>query len=265
MGVLKKYRFLIGRRTTQLVLLGLFVGANYLGWNILRGNFSSALLFDTVPLADPYAVVQVLASGFMASAELLLGAAIILLVYGILFGRMFCSWVCPMNIVEDFATWIHNKLGLKSSLSISRKARYWVLGLGIVLSIILGYAAFEAVSPISILHRGAIFGMGAGWAIVLAVFLFDLSLTKFGWCGHLCPLGVFYALISKYALIKVYHNKDNCTQCMKCFAVCPEKQVLRIVTKKSGIIKPSECTNCARCIEVCQDNALNLSLRTIKK
>lgn len=265
MGLLKKNRYLISRRIIQLLLLGLFVSANYFGWTILKGNYSSALLFDTVPLADPYAVIQILASGFLTSSELLIGAGIILFVYGILFGRMFCSWVCPVNIVEDIATWLNNKLGIKYSLSVSRRIRYWTLGLGMVLSLILGYAAFEAISPISMLHRGVIFGIGGGWAFILGLFLFDLVVSKYGWCGHLCPLGAFYAFISKYAFVKVKYNNDKCTQCMKCFTVCPEEQVLDIVTKQTGTIQSSECTNCARCIEVCDDKALKLSLKTIKK
>lgn len=265
MELISKNRYLIGRRIIQLILIGLFVTANYLGWSLLKGNYSSALVLDTIPLADPYAVLQILASGFLVSSELFIGAGIITLVYGILFGRMFCSWVCPVNIIEDLATWLSSKLGIKHSLKISNKIRYWIFGIGLTLSVILGYAAFEAISPISMLHRGVIFGIGSGWAIILALFLFDLAITKFGWCGHLCPLGAFYALISKYALIKVKYNNDNCTHCMKCFAACPEEQVLKIVTLQSGVIQSSECTNCARCIEVCDDNALQLSLRTNKK
>lgn len=265
MGLIKRYRFLISRRFTQLFLLSLFLGANYLGWTILKGNFSSALLFEAIPLSDPYNIIQVFASGFIASSELIIGAIIILLLYGLLFGRMFCSWVCPVNIIEDTASGIHKKLKLKNSVNLSRNIRYWVLGLGIALSVILGYSAFEAVSPISMLHRGIIFGIGGGWTFIVALFLFDMAISKFGWCGHLCPLGAFYALISKYALIKVKYNNNKCSKCMKCFTVCPEKQVLNIVTKQSGIIKSSECTNCARCIEVCNDDALKLSLRTNKK
>ena len=79
--------------------------------------------------------------------------------------------------------------------------------------------------------------------------------------GHLCPLGAFYSVIGKFSLLKVKHIKDNCTSCMKCFQVCPEEQVLDIVTKADGYIKSGECTNCARCIEVCHDKALKFSIR----
>jgi len=47
-------------------------------------------------------------------------------------------------------------------MTLTRQTRYWVLGLGLVLSAVLGIAAFERISPISMLHRGVIFGMGAG-------------------------------------------------------------------------------------------------------
>lgn len=137
------------------------------------------------------------------------------------------------------------------------------MGLGIILSTLTGIAAFEFVSPISMLHRGIIFGMGFGLAAIVAIFLFDLFVIKNGWCGFLCPLGAFYSTIGKYSLINVNHTKENCTECNLCFQVCPEKQVLSIINKQSGSILFGACTNCARCIEVCDDNALEFGI--IKK
>ena len=254
------YRYLIARRVVQIGTLLLFVGANCFGWNILKGNYSSGIIFDTIPLSDPYAVLQILFSGFLAATDLIIGAVIVLVLYGVLFGRIFCSWICPFNIVADTALNISNKLNNEPKLKISRKIRYWILALGLILSLILGVSAFEAISPISILHRGIIFGIGAGWTVIAAIFLFDIAVVKNGWCGHLCPLGAFYALIGKYALLKVNHSNDNCTNCDKCFVVCHEPQVLDIIGKQNGIIKSGECTNCARCIEVCDDNALNFTI-----
>jgi len=47
----------------------LFLGANAYGWNILAGTFGSSLLFGTVPLADPYTTLQVLATGFVVGTD----------------------------------------------------------------------------------------------------------------------------------------------------------------------------------------------------
>jgi len=261
MRILRTYRFLILRRLLQISMLLLFFGGNAFGWKILRGNYSSALLFDTIPLSDPYAVIQILATGFVAGADVLIGGIIVLFLYGIIFGRMFCSWVCPMNIVADTAIYGSKKLKIKNNLTFNRKTRYGVMVVGIVLSFFLATPAFEAISPVSMLHRGIIFGMGGGWAIVAALFLFDFAVTRYGWCGHLCPIGAFYSFIGKYAIIKMKHNADNCTNCGKCFEVCHEEQVLDIINVDSGFITSPECTNCSRCVEVCDDNALKISAR----
>jgi ferredoxin-type protein NapH len=171
-------------------------------------------------------------------------------------------------MVTDFAWWLRKKLKLKQidlKFPASRKLRYWIFALSIIVSAISGIAAFEIISPIAILHRGIIFGFGFGWAAIVIVFLFDLVILENGWCGYICPLGGFYSFISKFNLIKINHIKENCTLCMKCKKICPERQVLYIVGKESGYISSGECTNCGRCIEVCDDNSLKFSLNKYKK
>ncbi|MCL3781632.1 quinol dehydrogenase ferredoxin subunit NapH [Prolixibacteraceae bacterium JC049] len=261
----KSHRYLIFRRVIQLGLLTLFIGGNYMGWNILKGNFSFSRIADTVPLADPFAVLQMLAAGFTITSEILIGSIIILALYWLLGGRIFCSWICPLNLVTDTALWLRRKLGITTDrIYMPRNSRYYILAMAIILSAIIGYAAFESISPISIWFRMLIFGTGGGWAIVLAIFLLDISVKRNGWCGHICPLGAFYGVIGRWSLMKVKYKHDNCTQCMDCFKVCPEPQVLHIVTKHNGIIQSGECTNCGRCIEVCNDKALRFSVNNFK-
>jgi len=256
-------RYLILRRFTQLALLALFVCGNVYGWKVLRGNLSSSRLFDAVTLADPFALLQISASGSLVAKEALIGAAIVLVFFGLIGGRAFCSWVCPVNIVTDIADRLRQVLPLKagSSLHLGRNVRYWTAGLALVLSAVLGIAAFEWVSPISTLHRGLIFGMGTGWTAIAAVFLFDLVLVRHGFCGHVCPLGAFYSVTGRFSLLRVRHLEDRCTRCMQCREHCPEEQVLPMVGIKSGFVTSGECTNCGKCIEVCRDNAMEVGLR----
>ena len=268
MSKLKKYRFLILRRFTQIALLVLYIGGNYWGWKILQGNLSSSSLFETVPLADPYAVLQIFATGALIGTNALIGAIIITLFYAIVGGRAFCSYVCPVNMVTDLANYLRRRWKLdkfEKKWWASRNIRYWVIGLSFILSFILGTAAFELVSPVSMTHRGLIFGMGFGWAAIVTIFLFDLFILKNGWCGHICPLGGFYSIIGRYNLFRVRHNQPNCTLCMKCKDVCPEKEVLYMIGKKSQIVDMGECTLCGRCVEVCDDDALNFSIRDFAK
>jgi len=266
--MIKKYRFLIARRISQISIMVLYVIANLFGINILMGNLSSSIIAKTIPLSDPYAILQMFFAGAVISFDILLGALFILIFYMIIGGRAFCSWVCPVNIITDFANLLRRKFGfnlIQKKQPASRNIRYWVIAISLVISFFMGVAAFELISPISMVHRGIIFGMGFGWAAILIIFLFDLFVLKNGWCGHICPLGGFYSLVGKFSFIRVHHKVENCTSCMKCKEVCPENQVLYMISKTSTPVLSGECTNCARCVEVCEDNALNFSIKNLKK
>lgn len=261
---LYKHRFLISRRVVQIAILFLYLGANLWGWNILVGNLSTSLVFGVIPLSDPLALLQMFAAGAVIAFDILVGALIVTLFYLGVGGRVFCSFVCPVNMITDLSNYIRRKSGINSIQKrqpSSRSIRYWVLFLTLLLSFILGVGAFELVSPIGMVHRGVIFGFGFGIASVIAIFLFDLFVLKNGWCGHICPLGAFYSIVGKGSIIRVEHDKDSCTLCMKCKEVCPESQVLSTVGKQSAQILSGECINCGRCVEVCDDDALSFSIR----
>ena len=259
------YRYLILRRFTQISLMVLYFGANAWGWTLLQGNLSSSMILNTVPMSDPYAALQMLAAGAILSLDLLIGVGVATLFYLLIGGRAFCSWVCPINIITDAANFLRRKLEIDRVQGVkqpaSRNLRYWILALSLIISFAMGVTAFEFISPISMVHRGIIFGLGFGWAAMLIIFLFDLFVLKNGWCGHICPLGAFYSILGKFSLFRVHHLEENCTLCMKCKDVCPEHQVLHMIGKKSLPVLSGECTNCARCIEVCDDDALEFSIR----
>src|SRR5574344_397955 len=90
----------------------------------------------------------------------------------------------------------------------TRNLRYWLILIIFIISYFMGVAAFELISPVSMVHRGLIFGLGFGLATMIVIFLFDLFVLKNGWCGHICPLGGFYSLIGRFSLLRVHHNSD---------------------------------------------------------
>ena len=125
---------------------------------------------------------------------------------------------------------------------------------------------WELVNPVHMVHRALVFGMGLAWAIVAAVFLFDLLVSRRGWCGHLCPVGAFYGLLGRRAVIRIAaHEREACTDCGDCFKVCPEPQVitpaLRGIGSATRLVLDSDCTNCGRCIDVCADDVFKFTLR----
>jgi ferredoxin-type protein NapH len=256
-------RYLLLRRTTQLLAMLLLMGAVLWNWSVLRGNLSFSWLLDTVPFADPYAVLQMAAAGVAPTRDLLMGAAITLTIYALVLGRAFCAWICPLNAVTDLAGWLRRRLGLSRGDKrgpLPAGLRHGILLLSLVLSALLGVAAFEAISPVAMTHRGLIYGMGLGWAVIAAIFIFDLLVQRNAFCGYLCPLGAFYVLVTRGALLRVNHDQKACTLCMDCKVVCPESQILAQIGKNSGFVLAGECTNCGRCVEVCRDDALSFGL-----
>jgi ferredoxin-type protein NapH len=233
---------------------------------IIKGNLSSSLVLDTIPLTDPYLFLQMLAAGFLPAATAVVGALILAAFYMLIGGRVFCSWVCPVNMITDGASWTRRRFNIKSNHAPHANTRYWFLAGTFVAAALTGTLAMEWANPVSIAHRGLFFGMGAGLWILVALFLYDLFVASRGWCGHLCPMGAFYSLLGKTALLRVAAPlRDACDDCMDCFAVCPEPQVIRPALKKAGqdtpVILDSRCTTCGRCIDVCGKQVFRLTHR----
>lgn len=108
---LGKHRFLILRRVVQISLMLLYIAGNVWGWTILQGNLSASLFLGVIPLSDPFAALQMFSAGALLSANILVGAFIIAAFYFLVGGRVFCSWVCPVNIITDMANYVRRKLG----------------------------------------------------------------------------------------------------------------------------------------------------------
>lgn len=260
-------RWLLLRRLTQVGILALFLAGPWLGVWIAKGNLASSLTLDVLPLTDPLLLLQELLAGQSPTTTAFLGAGIVLVFYLLVGGRVYCSWVCPVNLVTDAADWLRRRLGLRGGARFPRETRFWILGAVLLLALFTGTLAWEWVNPVSMVFRGLIFGMGLAWGMVAAVFLFDLLVSRRGWCSHLCPVGAFYGLLGKGAILRVTADRrEACDDCLDCFVVCPEQQVIRPALKGAGkglgpVILSGECTNCGRCIDVCAQDVFHYTTR----
>ncbi len=266
-GWLAAHKWLILRRVSQGLVLGLFLLGPMAGVWIIKGNLAASLLLDEVPLTDPYILVQSLIAGHALGSTAITGAVVVLVFYVLVGGRAYCSWVCPINAVTDAAHWLRRRLDIKGGVRITRKARYWVLAMTLVIALTSGTIAWELVNPVTMVFRGLVFGLGVAWAAALAVFLFDLFVSSRGWCTHLCPVGAFYSVIGTASVLRVSAvRRGECNDCMDCFAVCPEPQVITPALKgaEKGIgpvILGPNCTNCGRCIDVCAPDVFTFTTR----
>ena len=231
-GRLRANKWLLLRRLSQFGILALFLLGPLAGIWIVKGNLNYSYTLDLLPLTDPYVALQAAMTGHFPEKLGLIGLAIIVIVYLLVGGRAYCSWVCPVNPVTDAAGWLRDRFGIKGSVHLSRNTRYWILGMTLAGSAATGVVLWELINPVSMLHRGLIFGLGAAWTVVVAVFLFDLFVMSRGWCGRLCPVGAFYSLLGRWSPVRVSApQRSDCNDCMDCFEVCPEPQVIRPALK----------------------------------
>lgn len=269
-GWLLAHRFLLLRRLSQLSIFALFLLGPLAGVWIVKGNLASSLTLGVLPLTDPFVLAQVLATRHWPEASAFIGAAIVLVFYATVGGRVFCSWVCPVNVVTDTASWLRRRLKINTGRAPRGSLRYWLLGAVLVASAAAGHTVWEYVNPVSMTQRALVFGGSVAWGATAAVFLFDLLVAPRGWCGHVCPVGAAYALVGSKSLLRVAAtHSSRCNDCADCYAVCPEPQVIVFPLKnKAGagpVITDRECTNCGRCIDVCAPRVFRFTHRFDQK
>lgn len=266
-GRLAAFKWLALRRTVQAGVLGAFLAGPLVGVWIVKGNLASSLILDVLPLSDPFIHVQSWVAGHRPETDAIVGALILVGLYVVIGGRAFCSWVCPINPIADAAHWLRQSLGLKDGARFGRQARYWILAAVLLAALATGSLAWELVNPVTIVFRGLVFGMGMAWAAALAVFLLDAFVGSRAWCGHLCPVGAFYSVIGWASLTRVSAaGRERCDDCLDCYAVCPEPQVIAPALKgaaagRGPVIGSPNCTNCGRCIDVCPETVFRFAPR----
>lgn len=259
---LKSHRWLLMRRTLQiLIVLAFVVDIPEVG-RIAHGNLSSSLWFWNVPLTDPFVWLQSMLAGAPLVQTALIGAAIVAGFYAFFGGRIYCSWVCPINMLTDAAYWLRQKFKIKGNLTMSQDLRSVLLVMALVLSVITSTLAWEIVNPITMFQREIMWTSAAGLTFLTALFMFDFLVTRRGWCGHLCPVGAFYRWIGRYGRLRITAVKaDACSGCSDCIKVCPEPHVLApLVAQKAMTVTDSDCTRCGACLDKCSSGSLSMKL-----
>ena len=265
-GWLQAQKWLLLRRISQLGILGLFLLGPLAGIWIVKGSLSASETLGFLPLSDPLIILQSFIAGHTIAVKALIGTLLVITLYVLTGGRAYCSWVCPINMLTDGTAWLNRRLDLNRSFNLSRSVRYWLLAAILVMAYISGAIIWEWLNPVTIFQRGLLFGMGLGWIMVGAILFLDTFVVKHGWCGHLCPVGAFYSLLGFFSFLRVKAaQREQCTDCMDCFTVCPEPQVIRPALKgdehSSPVILSNNCINCGRCIDTCPHNVFQFSKR----
>lgn len=239
--------------------------------------------------------------GWMAKVQfvpavLALNAIVIVLLIALtlLFGRIYCSVICPLGIMQDFFAWIGKKTKKNRYFYSPAKniLRYVMLGL-FVIALLLGFASIAAwIEPYSIYGRitqgilAPAWQWGnnilASWAesansyafyekeiwlrsmpVLIIAIVCLIIIAVLAWrggrtyCNTICPVGTVLGFLSKFSLLKPVINTDKCNNCGLCARNCKAA----CIDSKTHSIDYSRCVACMDCIEKCNKNAISYTIR----
>lgn len=190
----------------------------------------------------------------------------------VVFGRSFCGWLCPFGGLPDLMAsgkkerWQLNFL--KKKMVTTRGVSYYtdlkgwvhnikyVLLLAVVLlSLFLGFAVVNIITPALWLKSMPVFWTIVGIMIATAVVL--PFMTKRRWWCYICPVGAGFAFLQKFSFFRIMIDQKKCIKCLDCVHECP---MFAMTPKgvKEGKCSSGSCIRCGRCIEICPEEAIDL-------
>ncbi len=262
------------RRTVQVVTAVSFVVIpllNHFRISFAYGNFLSFRFF-IIPLADPLAVLQIVLKNNYLSADLMVGAAIALILAGVL-GTVFCSWICPFGLFSEWTHLFARRWGRKSR-TIENKLTIpgFTIKLGLFVLGIVGFLVFSTTPVLNQLSLPAWYSRifqfwFEQWHVSMAVLALGAILAIEGlavrrlWCRYICPQSVLIALAKQVnpRRMRVCYDKDKCLCRQSIGHPCHQACSLGFDPKNVNRRLETDCTNCGECITACKKRGKALS------
>ena len=277
-------------RVTVAVIF--FIGIAYAflhhipAWNVPNMTGGGEGVEDSFSLARWQLVPSVL--GTLSGAAVSVVILGVLLLLTLLFGRVYCSFICPLGILQDIVFRIRRWLAPKRFLKFSRPVpwmRYGVLAL-LAACCVTGLAGLSLnwLDPYSIFGRimyvlawpAAIWSNNllaadsssadlvqmdyfpAAFPVLLAsAGMLGLVAVMSAWkgrlyCNTVCPVGTFLGLLSRISLFRLGFDPASCKKCGKCVKSC-KAQCLNLKEYK---IDSSRCVACYDCVRSCSEGGI---------
>lgn len=259
-----KWRFI--RWSFLLAVNFFFFASFYFDIQLLEGTLSGSRLLG-FHLADPFAAMQTMLASKVFNINLFIGMITVILIYLLLGGRFFCSWVCPYHFLAELGEWLHKRLihkkWVKRNHVFNDRIKHFFSIFFLLLALFSGYTVFEVINPVGALSRALVYGSGLVLIWVGALLAFEVFYSRRAWCRYFCPVGVSYSLIGRIAPFKMRWNINKCSNCKRCQKVCMVPWVLKETVNlgKSEYVMSGDCTRCGLCVDACEDGALRYHVR----
>ena len=227
-----------------------------------------------------------------------IGVVLFLIVLTLLFGRIYCSVICPLGVFQDAVSWFSGKQK-KNRFRYSpalKWLRYGVLAV-FILALVAGLNAFVVLlAPYSAYGRMVSSLLAPVWqwgnnllayfaeraesyafyevdvwmkslstliiAVITLIVLFVLAWRNGRtYCNTICPVGTVLGFISRYSIFKPVIDTSKCNSCGLCARNCKAS----CINAKAHEIDYSRCVACMDCLGKCKQGAIKNTIRIQKK
>lgn len=229
--------------------------------------------------ACPIGAMQTVAGGKGRSISFyVLG---LLMLFGTVFGRLLCGFLCPFGLIQDLLARIPLKK-LTVPRSADRLLRYLKYAVLLIMVLLLPAAVqnelgsgdpwfckylcpagtLEGGIPLVLLNPTlrSLAGVLFTWktAVLLSILILSVKIPRV-FCRYLCPLGAFYALFNRFACYQMQVAEHKCIACGKCTSVCP----MQLDVPQE--ICSGECIRCGRCKAACPADAIRTDFSVLRE
>ena len=233
--------------------------------------------------------LQALEAILAVNVAVIIGLAVLTLV----FGRIYCSVICPLGIMQDIFGWLGKKQK-KNRYTYSKEMkwlRYPVLvlfiialvaGIGTLFQLLAPYSAYGRIvtyllQPVWVAGNNVLASIAEHYdsyafyhvskevpnyyvITIIAVWTWAI-LAALAWnygrtyCNTICPVGTFLSIFSRFSWLKIHFDESKCRNCSLCTKNCKSS----CIDYKNHTIDYSRCVVCGDCIESCKFEALSYS------
>lgn len=240
--------------------------------------------------------------GWMAKIQFLpailalnVGVVVALVILTLLIGRIYCSVICPLGVMQDVISWISSRRkGKKRRFSYS-PAKTWlkwgvlvlfivalIAGIGSIAALLAPYSSYGRIAnnllaPVygwgnNILayfaeradsyafYRTDVWIKSLPTFIIAAVTFIVIAILAWRngrtYCNTVCPVGTVLGFLSKYSLMKIRIDAGKCRNCSLCSRQCKAS----CIDFKNHVVDYSRCVDCMNCINSCEFDAISFDI-----
>jgi polyferredoxin len=214
---------------------------------------SSASLHSVCPFGGVVSVYQYATTGTFVqkihdSAFILM---IIVFLLTILFGPVFCGWICPLGTIQEWMGKVGRKLFKRRYNTfvpvrldnILRYLRYLVLAWVIYMTAVTGALIFAEYDPYHAMFNLWSDEIAVSGVIILAVTLLLSIFVERPWCKYACPYGALLGLSNLFRVFGIRRNATSCTADGACSVMCP----MNIEVDTKTVVRDHQCISCLEC------------------